>query len=419
MEAAVRRPTRSVSMSQRIKRKKLAALGARVRKEMRVYPFMPVLRFMKRSAHQIHRHSHGLWPGKPQVAVNFTSMDLDRALGVPSFGIRLTKALIKAAQGTATVALVVPPPQRTNRRLEELLDNNAIIATPLSRIDLELRLHQFQERQPHSARVVTVIHDFHPFDVPFKYDNPMRTQARVLANIFESDAVVTHFPRTFELLRDLVSDRAHLIPSPTMLSNFDETANIRASVRGFFEAGREHLFYPAQFQAHKNHFNALKAIAELVHVRGRPVKLALTGSTADSNVIESVGEAVAELSLNDSVVNLGFVSEAEIDYLYKHSDLVVQPSLAEGGAYIVQEAISRRTHAVAARIDQVEQHLQRLGGPWRLFDPLDPIDIADTIEGALDDSSFNQVAYDRIQSWTWQRCADDLLQIFKTVHGRM
>jgi glycosyltransferase involved in cell wall biosynthesis len=84
-----------------------------------------------------------------------------------------------------------------------------------------------------------------------------------------------------------------------------------------------YFFYPAQFWPHKRHIMLLNAFAEVIRVHPE-VKLVLTG--ADKGNLEHVKRKVSELGLSNYVSFLGFVSDDQVEELYKHALAVVFPS---------------------------------------------------------------------------------------------
>lgn len=76
-----------------------------------------------------------------------------------------------------------------------------------------------------------------------------------------------------------------------------------------------YFFYPAQFWAHKNHYNLLKAFCSLRQIH-KGYKLVLCGS--DKGNLSYVKDCCEKLNLTEDVIFLGFVSEEILYTLYKH-----------------------------------------------------------------------------------------------------
>lgn len=83
------------------------------------------------------------------------------------------------------------------------------------------------------------------------------------------------------------------------------------------------FFYPAQFWAHKNHYNLIKAFSEF-HNAYPDIKLVLSGS--DKGNKEYIKELIAELGLENSVVFLGFVPIQVLYCMYKNATALVMAS---------------------------------------------------------------------------------------------
>lgn len=134
------------------------------------------------------------------------------------------------------------------------------------------------------------------------------------------------------------------------------------------------IFYPAQLWFDKNHKNLLLAISFLKK-NGLDVKLVLAGSK--KNAFNEIVQLIATHSLEENVEILGYVSDDEMRYLYKHARAMVMPSFLgptnipplEGMATGCPVAVSN----VYAMPDQV-------GTAGLVFDPCNIEEIADVIE---------------------------------------
>ena len=85
-----------------------------------------------------------------------------------------------------------------------------------------------------------------------------------------------------------------------------------------------YLFYPAQFWAHKNHINLLKAIALLKQKFNITVPLVLSGS--DKGNLKHIQKTISDLHLQNHVHCIGFVSEKEIRILYENALALIMPT---------------------------------------------------------------------------------------------
>lgn len=83
------------------------------------------------------------------------------------------------------------------------------------------------------------------------------------------------------------------------------------------------ILYPAQFWKHKNHIGLVRAAGELKEI-GINVNLVFTGS--GKNAKEDIEQAVKDYGLEENVTNLGYISDAELVWLYKKARAMMFPS---------------------------------------------------------------------------------------------
>ena len=131
----------------------------------------------------------------------------------------------------------------------------------------------------------------------------------------------------------------------------------RLGVRG------RYLFYPAQFWAHKNHYNALRALAAL----GSGYELVLVGS--DKGQAGHVGALAAELGIRDDVRELGFVEVEELVALYRGAHALLYPSFLGPENLPPLEAFALGCPVVAADVPGARE---QLGDAALLVSPTDP-----------------------------------------------
>ena len=87
-----------------------------------------------------------------------------------------------------------------------------------------------------------------------------------------------------------------------------------ASILNKYSIPNQYIFYPAQFWAHKNHINLLKALILLHQNYHINLDLVFTGS--DQGNLEYIKNTVQNLQLNEKVHFLGFVPHDDLIGLY-------------------------------------------------------------------------------------------------------
>lgn len=297
--------------------------------------------------------------------------------------------------------------------LEELkLVNNNIDA-------VELLLHHFQEPVTQCAYVV-IVHDLHLYDVPWKYGNPEVQHNKLEKLVAGAAAVITHFPRTYYDLPKVLSKVPNafflsLSPSMHQPRSASRDLSINITEKYKLEPGAPLILYPAQLQQHKNHLTLFKAIQKILQQKPK-LKVVCCGSNSSEKITNRLHEALSELKLTCSVFLPGRVSDDELQALYERADLVVSPSLAEGGAYIAQEAIEQGKKVAVSAIRPALLHLRLMNAQIHTFDPLDIDAMTNVITAALDGSQRNTAAMTTIKSWTWSRAANQFVTILKWVY---
>ena len=141
-----------------------------------------------------------------------------------------------------------------------------------------------------------------------------------------------------------------------------------------------YIFYASQIRPHKNIVSLLKAYEYLLREKGLTLKLFLTGNI-NPEVYDSVSAFVFEHGLEHDVLSFPGVPAATLAALYRCADLVVNPSLYEGGfPFTYGEGMSVGTPSLMARSPFDEDVLLGAGLEEITFDPYNWRDLADKIE---------------------------------------
>ena len=92
----------------------------------------------------------------------------------------------------------------------------------------------------------------------------------------------------------------------------------------------KYLFYPSQIRPHKNIVTLLKAYEYLLREHHLPLKLILTGNV-HKDFEDAVSTFIYEHHLENDVLTFSGVSTATLSALYRCAELVINPSMYEGG----------------------------------------------------------------------------------------
>jgi glycosyltransferase involved in cell wall biosynthesis len=142
-----------------------------------------------------------------------------------------------------------------------------------------------------------------------------------------------------------------------------------------------YFYYPAQFWSHKNHYTLICAFKEY-KIKNPTIKLVFTGS--DKGNLTYINSYIQELGLEDSIINLGFVSQDVVFTLYKNTISLIYTSLLGPTNMPLLEA-----HYLGVKIicSDLPGHREQLGGNAQYVDPLNPFDICQKMDLAKNSSS--------------------------------
>ena len=144
----------------------------------------------------------------------------------------------------------------------------------------------------------------------------------------------------------------------------------------------ENLFfihYPAQYWAHKNHYNLIIAFKEIVKEFPH-LKLILTGS--DKGNKSYILSLIKELSLTNNVLDLGFVKSEELKWIYLNSQGLVMPTFLGPTNMPLLEAAELQCPVACSHF---KGHVEQLGEYGYYFNPLKPEEIAAAVRLMISD----------------------------------
>lgn len=137
------------------------------------------------------------------------------------------------------------------------------------------------------------------------------------------------------------------------------------------------IHYPAQFWAHKNHYNLICAF-RMIADKYPNLKLILTGSDHGNKTY--ITKTIREFNLVDRIIDLGFVALGELKWLYLHSKGLIMPTLLGPTNMPPLEALAL---GCPVTVSDLPGHREQLGNFATYFDPLNVEDIKNAIENLI------------------------------------
>jgi len=179
---------------------------------------------------------------------------------------------------------------------------------------------------------------------------------------------------------------------------------------------QHYIFYSSQIRYSKNILNLIKAYEYLLRKKFVHFQLVLTANLSHHAEVE---EYVLEHRLENEVICCFNVPAQTLAALYSCADLVVNPTLYEGGfPFTFGEGMSVGTPSIMSDIPQVRDVLEPAGLEEIMFDPYDWKAIADKIMWALEhrDELYEKELplYQQMEKRTSKVVAAEYIQTFET-----
>ncbi len=164
-------------------------------------------------------------------------------------------------------------------------------------------------------------------------------------------------------------------------------------------------------EARKNLPRLLEAFAS-ARSKGLPHKLLIGGARGWR--LSNLAGIVERLRLEDDVVFLGFVDDADLPLLYSRAEFFVYPSIYEGFGMPVLEAMACGTPVITANCSSMPE----VAGDAALL--VDPLDVADLAARMLDLAgsadlrrSLREKGVARAAHFTWEKTARETVAVYE------
>jgi glycosyltransferase involved in cell wall biosynthesis len=174
------------------------------------------------------------------------------------------------------------------------------------------------------------------------------------------------------------------------------------------------ILYISPKYIYKHQWHVAHAVAILRKRTGVDFRLELVGSDQPYGS-KRLNRAIAELGNPDWIRNIGATPPDEIPNLLHRADLFVWATTVETFGMTLVEAMASGLPIACSERRPMKDIL---GDAGVYFDAEDPTSIAGALERLLDDALRNHLArraYDRSESFSWKKCAEQTFAFFKSV----
>ncbi len=174
-----------------------------------------------------------------------------------------------------------------------------------------------------------------------------------------------------------------------------------------------YIFYPANGWAHKNHKRLIDAYKILKDKYATRYKLVLTGNAFNEE--NGLKEYIQEKKLEEDIINLGYIEQEDMPFVFANAEMLVFPSLFEGFGIPLVEAMRTGTPIVCSDCGSIPEIA---GDAAIIFDALDADDIAEKIHLLENHPELQEElrvkGYLRVKAFSWEKCARQTLDILRS-----
>ncbi len=173
------------------------------------------------------------------------------------------------------------------------------------------------------------------------------------------------------------------------------------------------ILYVGSAFPHKNLDTLIKSF-EILHTSQSELKLVLAGKR--EHYYDQLKKTTDQSPAGSNIVFAGFVSDAELKWLYQNAETYVFPSLSEGFGLPGLEAMVHGCPVVSSNATCLPEVY---GDAAVYFDPTDSEDMANKIKMVLDDASLRSkliaLGSKQAAKYSWRRMAEQTLEVYKKV----
>ena len=198
---------------------------------------------------------------------------------------------------------------------------------------------------------------------------------------------------------------------------FNSTRSNHTDFKKKFTDDKDYIFHVGIMEKRKNISTLIRAFKLLLESGDTNYKLVLAGKGTGrqaSDDTENLQKLIRQLNLSDSIVLTGYLSDEELAATYQNASLYVFPSYNEGFGIPVLEAFKAGVPVIVAN----NSCLPEVGGDAvKSFNPFNENELFVLMKEVLENQSLrNEMiskGYERLQNFTWEKTACQLIQIFK------
>jgi glycosyltransferase involved in cell wall biosynthesis len=178
---------------------------------------------------------------------------------------------------------------------------------------------------PYGIIIWDLQHRTHPWFPELQKNGEWFKRERILASILpRASLIITGTEVGKSQIKNFYGvqdERISIIKHPTPKMDVRELEVLRR-----LDEDRIKFFYPAQFWAHKNHIVIIEAVKKINSLNKYNFEVLFSGS--DKGNLKYIKSQAKKLGVEDNIKFLGFVSQNELNSIYKNIDALIYPSVS-------------------------------------------------------------------------------------------
>ena len=214
-------------------------------------------------------------------------------------------------------------------------------------------------------------------------------------------------------------DKIRVIPNGLREEN-SKDPSLEEELKKRFEIKDAFILNVGGIHERKNIVRLIHAFARLVNLNGYSGKLLITGSVSGApyqNKMKSMCDAsVRETGMENRIIFTGFISEKELDSLFRMADFLIYPSLYEGFGIPVLEAMKMGLPVITSNTTAMPEVA---GDAAYLADPTNIEEMTSVMSELLQNrqrrKKMIEKGLERTRAYTWQNASESYLKLYQEI----
>jgi len=196
--------------------------------------------------------------------------------------------------------------------------------------------------------------------------------------------------------------------------------SLEIELKNRFAINEKYVLNVGGIHERKNIVKLVHAFAGLVNHRGYSGKLLITGNVSGApyqRKMKKICDAsVRETGMENRIVFTGYVSEKELDSLFRMAGLLIYPSLYEGFGIPILEAMKMGLPVITSNITAMPEVA---GGAAYLVDPNSIEDMTSAMSEVLQNKILREEMIEKglelVHPYTWKNAAERYLELYQEI----